>query len=62
MITTALAAFVLIFLVAGVVGLLDTLRASTWRQVAAERRRSWENRRFNLPPFARFTRYHPPSV
>jgi hypothetical protein len=44
-ITTALSAFVLIFLLAGVVGVLDNLRAPDWRQVAVERRRRWETRR-----------------
>jgi hypothetical protein len=41
-IATALSAFVLIFLLAGVVGVLDNLRAPDWRQVAVERRRRWE--------------------
>lgn len=44
-IATALSAFVLIFLLAGVVGVLDNLRAPDWRQVAFERRRRWETRR-----------------
>jgi hypothetical protein len=34
----------LIFLLAGVVRVLDAMRAATWRQVAAERRQSWEAR------------------
>jgi hypothetical protein len=44
-IATALSAFVLIFLLAGVVGVLDNLRAPDWRQVAVERRRRWETGR-----------------
>jgi hypothetical protein len=44
-ITTVVAAFLLIFLLAGVVGIMDNWRASTWREVAAERRMRWEARR-----------------
>jgi hypothetical protein len=43
--TAVVAAFVLIFLLAGVVGLLDLAQAPTWRRVAAERRQLWEARR-----------------
>ena len=34
----------LIFVMAGVVGAMDAARASMWREVAAQRRQSWEAR------------------
>jgi hypothetical protein len=43
-ITIAVLAMGLIFVMAGVVGVVDAARASAWRAVAAERRQSWEDR------------------
>ncbi len=34
----------LIFVLAGAVGVFDSMRAATWRQVAAERRECWAAR------------------
>ena len=42
MITTALLGIGLVFLMAGVVGVLDAVHASAWRRVAAQRRDRWE--------------------
>lgn len=44
MIAMAALGVALIFLMAGVVGVLDQLRAASWREVAADRRQSWESR------------------
>jgi hypothetical protein len=44
-ITTVLVGLLLIVLMAGVVGIIDAWHASAWREVAAERRRRWEDRR-----------------
>ena len=52
MITAAVVGVVLIFVMAGLVGLHDSLRASSWREVAAERRMKWEARRFSPRTFA----------
>jgi hypothetical protein len=43
-ITVATLGVGLIFLLAGVVGVIDAMRAATWRRVAAERRMNWEAR------------------
>ena len=45
MIITATLGVGLIFLLAGIVRVLDAVRAARWRLVAAERRESWEARR-----------------
>ena len=44
MITMVLTGFLTILLLAGAVGLVDMIRASSWRRVAAERRLQWEIR------------------
>ena len=44
MIITATLGVGLIFLLAGIVRVLDAVRAARWRLVAAERRESWEAR------------------
>lgn len=44
MITAAVLGIGLIFVMAGVVGAMDAARAAMWREVAAERRQSWEAR------------------
>ncbi len=44
MIAVALAGMGLIVVLAGVVGIVDAVRASAWRAVAAERRQAWEDR------------------
>ena len=43
-ITVATLGVGLIFVLAGVVGVVDAMRAAAWRQVAAERRMNWEAR------------------
>jgi hypothetical protein len=43
MIYVAVVGTVLIFALAGVVGIVDARQAPRWRQVAAERRRAWES-------------------
>jgi hypothetical protein len=43
-ITVATLGVGLIFLLAAVVGVIDAMRAATWRRVAAERRMNWEAR------------------
>ena len=45
MITAVVVGFVFIFVLAGVIGVVEQLQAATWRQVAMQRRRSWETRR-----------------
>jgi hypothetical protein len=37
-----------IVVVALVVGIVDSVRAPAWRRVAAERRRNWEARQFEM--------------
>ena len=44
MIVIATAGIGLIFLLAGVVRVLDAVRAERWRRVAAQRRQTWEAR------------------
>jgi hypothetical protein len=44
MIVMATAGVALIFLLAGVVRVLDAVRAERWRRVAAQRRQNWEAR------------------
>ena len=44
MIITATLGIGMIFLLAGIVRVLDAVRAARWRLVAAERRESWEAR------------------
>jgi hypothetical protein len=36
-----------------VVGIVDTLQASSWRRIAAERREQWESRHRHLQPHGR---------
>jgi hypothetical protein len=45
MITVIVAGIGLILIIAVIVGIVDARQASTWRRVAAERRRNWEARR-----------------
>jgi hypothetical protein len=49
-ITTVLVGLLFIVLMAGVVGFIDAWQASAWREVAAERRRRWEDRRTRVGP------------
>jgi hypothetical protein len=44
MITMTAVGLGLIFVLAGVVGVFDSMRAARWRQVAAERRECWAAR------------------
>ena len=44
-VTAVVVGFVLIFLLAGVIGVVDRVQTSAWRQVAIQRRRTWEARR-----------------
>ena len=44
MITATVLGIGLIFLIAGVVGIVDAATAPAWRRVAAERRERWEAR------------------
>jgi hypothetical protein len=53
MITTAVAGVVLLFVMAGVVGVIDALQRARWRAVAAQRRVSWEQRHRPGTPVAR---------
>lgn len=45
MITTAVLGAAFLVLVAIVVGIIDSLQARAWREIAAERRRNWEANR-----------------
>jgi hypothetical protein len=53
MITTAVAGVILLFVMAGVVGVVDALQRARWRAVAAQRRVSWEQRQCPGSPVAR---------
>ncbi|WP_214367344.1 hypothetical protein [Pseudonocardia sp. H11422] len=44
MIAVIAVGFVLLIVIAVVVGILDAARTNAWRRVAAERRRTWELR------------------
>ena len=44
MITLAALGVGLIFVLAGVIGVIDAMRAAAWRRIAAERRMNWEAR------------------
>lgn len=48
MITLIVAGFGLLVLVAIVVGIVEAAQASSWRQIAAERRAQWEARQPQL--------------
>ena len=45
MITMIIGGLGFLLLVAIVVGIVDAVQASSWRQIAAERREQWESKR-----------------